>query len=61
MTAAAIDQKLAAIARQTLDIATLETRNSDALDFHTLSIWQIKTALQLAYQAGRDAAAGGAP
>jgi hypothetical protein len=40
-----------------LFIATLETRSSDSLDFHDVSVWAIKTALQAAFEAGRNAAA----
>jgi hypothetical protein len=39
-----------------LFIATLETRSSDSLDFHDVSVWAIKTALQAAFEAGRNAA-----
>jgi hypothetical protein len=41
------------IARTTLGLETLETRRSDGLDFHDLAVWQIKQALQAAYEAGR--------
>jgi hypothetical protein len=51
-----LDQLLTAIAREHLGIATLEARNSDRLDFHDVSVWGVKNALRLAYQAGRDAA-----
>jgi hypothetical protein len=40
------------IAKKTLGLETLETRNSDSLDFHDLSVWQIKEALQAAFDAG---------
>jgi len=43
------------IAREILDIETLKTRNSDSLDFHECSVWQIEKALQAAYDAGRAA------
>jgi hypothetical protein len=43
-----------AITTITLDIGTLETRNSDSLDFHDLSVWQIREALEQAYEAGRN-------
>jgi len=45
------------IAAKVLGLETLVTRNSDSLDFHELSVWQIKQALEDAYQAGREAAA----
>ncbi len=50
------DQRLEAIARTMLDIPTLETRKSDSLDFHEVSVWDLKTALEAAYEAGRKAA-----
>jgi len=40
------------IARRILRIETIETRNSDALDFHDLAIWNIREALEAAYEAG---------
>ena len=45
-------QALSAIAKKTLFIDTLERQGSDSLDFHDLSVWQIKKALLDAYQAG---------
>ncbi len=50
------DQQLQKIALDHLFIATLETRSSDSLDFHDVSVWAIKTALQAAFEAGRNAA-----
>ncbi len=47
------DSTLERIARESLGIPTLETRNSDALDFHDVSVWSIKAALEQAYAAGR--------
>jgi len=52
-----LDQLLTQIARQHLDIETLETRRSDSLDFHDVAVWQVREALQAAYLAG---VAGGA-
>lgn len=37
-------------------IDTLETRNSDSLDFHEVSVWAVKSALEAAYRAGHEAA-----
>ena len=51
------DQQLQQIALDHLFIATLVTRSSDSLDFHDVSVWAIKTALQAAFEAGRNAAA----
>lgn len=38
-------------------IDTLATRNSDALDFHEIAVWQLKAALEDAFAAGRASAA----
>ena len=51
------DQQLQQIALDHFFIATLETRSSDSLDFHDVSVWAIKTALLAAFEAGRNAAA----
>ena len=40
------------IAADHLSIDTLETRTSDSLDFHEVSVWGIKAALQAAFDAG---------
>ena len=45
-------KELEYIALKYLDIVTLETQNSDRLDFHELSVWEIKEALKAAYNAG---------
>ncbi|MGF6862503.1 hypothetical protein ABIE69_003091 [Rhodobacteraceae bacterium MBR-64] len=37
-------------------IETLETRNSDRLDFHDVAVWAIRAALEEAYAAGVAAA-----
>ena len=47
-----IDQLLTDIAKKHLNIETLETRNSDSLDFHDVAVWCLKDALQEAYEAG---------
>ena len=47
-----IDQLLTEIAKKHLNLETLETRNSDSLDFHDLAVWSLKDALQEAYEAG---------
>jgi hypothetical protein len=36
-------------------IETLETRNSDRLDFHDVAVWAIRAALEDAFEAGRRA------
>ena len=51
-----LDQLLAQIALDHLFIETLATRNSDRLDFHDVSVWGVKSALQAAFEAGRMAA-----
>jgi len=40
------------IAARILDIGTLDTRHRDALDFHELSVWELRRALEAAYEAG---------
>ena len=42
------------IAREHLDIETLETRKMDGLDFHEVAVWQVEKALRAAYEAGRE-------
>jgi hypothetical protein len=42
------------IAADHLQIETLETRNHDRLDFHDVSVWGVKSALEAAYEAGRN-------
>lgn len=37
-------------------LETLETRNSDALDFHDTAVWAIRAALEAAFEAGRQSA-----
>jgi len=54
-----IDRQLQQIALDHLFIDTLETRNSDRMDFHEVSVWAVKSALMAAYQAGRQAARQG--
>ena len=49
-------QAIEEIAMEELTIETLETRNSDHLDFHDMSVWQIKAALDAAFNAGARAA-----
>ena len=47
-----LDKLLAQIALDHLFIETLQTRNSDRLDFHDVSVWAVQSALMAAYQAG---------
>ena len=60
-TAQQLEQLLARIALDHLFIETLETRNSDSLDFHDVSVWGGKSALVAAYQAGLAAGQSAAP
>ncbi len=48
------------IALDHLFIETLQTRHRDRLDFHDVSVWGVKSALQAAFDAGLRAA-GGSP
>lgn len=50
------DDIIEALAEQHLRLETLETRNSDSLDFSDQAVWSIKAALQAAYEAGAAAA-----
>ena len=54
----ALNRTLDRIATDILFMETLETRKSDSLDFHDLAVWIIKEALETAYIAGLNAAAG---
>ena len=44
------------IANRHFYVETLDTRNSDGLDFHEVAIWSIRAALIEAYAAGLAAA-----
>lgn len=41
------------IAQEYMSIDTLETRNSDSLDFYECSVWSIRNALAKAYELGK--------
>lgn len=41
------------IALECLDIPTLETRNGDSEDFYDCAVWNIRKALEQAYEAGQ--------
>ena len=47
-----IEATLQQIAREKLFIETLETRHSDSLDFHDVSVWCLKDALEAAFHDG---------
>ena len=53
----ALDTIIEQIAKQHLDIETLQTRNADSLDFYDTAVWSIKNALEAAYKAGAEQAA----
>ena len=44
------------IAKRHFFVETLDTRNSDGLDFHDVAVWSIRAALNEAYAAGLAAA-----
>lgn len=46
------DGLILSIAKDRLGIYTLETRNRDSLDFHSVSVGSVKAALEDAYRAG---------
>jgi len=48
------DATIRNIARDLLGLETLDTRRRDCLDFHDLAVWQIKAALEAAFEAGRQ-------
>ena len=54
-TTAKAERQITKIARDILDLETLETRKSDSLDFHDMAVWQLRDALIAAYNAGREA------
>jgi hypothetical protein len=39
----------------TVGIETLEARRSDSLDFHDVSVWGVRAAIEAAYKAGANA------
>ena len=55
-----VELLLESIALDHLFIETLVTQHSDRLDFHDVSVWGVKSALQAAFDAGLRAA-GGSP
>lgn len=48
----ATDETFTKLAKEFLQIETLETRNSDSLDFKDVSVWSVKAALEAAYSLG---------
>lgn len=51
-----ITARLTQIAQIHLGLETLEERRSDSLDFHEVSVWSVKDALQAAFEAVQAAA-----
>jgi len=49
-----IEEALEKIAKENLYVETLNTRNSDSLDFYDVSVWGIKKSLELAYELGKN-------
>jgi hypothetical protein len=43
------------IGREVLGLETLDTRNSDSLDFSDQAVWTLRRALEAAYKAGKAA------
>jgi hypothetical protein len=54
MDAKQLERLLNQIAAEHLHIDTLATRNRDRLDFHEVSVWGLKEALQAAFTAGQQ-------
>ena len=44
------------IAKAALRVETLQTRNSDRLDFYDCAVWSLEDALERAYRAGKQRA-----
>ena len=47
-----INELALSVAKEHLDIETLEERKSDSLDFHALSVWALESALKDAIRTG---------
>ena len=54
--AAKREEEIQRIAREILFFETLETRNSDGLDFRDTAVWNVREALKAAFNAGLKAA-----
>lgn len=55
------NQIVAEIAKSVLRIETLEERKRDCLDFHEVSVWSLKEALEAAFAAGQNEAMNSDP
>lgn len=49
-----VEKILEKIAKDILFVETLETRNSDGLDFYDISVWGLKRILLQAYKLGQQ-------
>lgn len=49
------ENEITRIAKEVLSLDTLEERRSDSLDFHEVSVWNIRAALEAAFAAGQTA------
>lgn len=47
------NKQIEKIAKEILRLETIETRNSDSLDFPEVSVWALKEALKAAYELGK--------
>ena len=52
---ATIDAGLEVLAQVHMNIETLAERRMDALDFHEVAVWQVKSALRAAFELGKAA------
>ncbi len=55
------ERSVSEIAQRVLRLDSLQTRHSDALDFHELAIWSIREALLAAHAAGAATTAAQPP
>ncbi len=51
-----MEEALERIAREELEITTLEPRNDTEEDTHRLAVWEIRTIMERAYESGFKAA-----
>ena len=54
MTPSELKELIEAIAKKHMQFDTLESRNSDSLDFKDVAVWSVKTALIEAFRAGQN-------
>ena len=60
-TPPALPPELEALAKEHFGFETLETRNSDRLDFREVSVGSVRVVLQRAFELGQAAATGKQP